>query len=145
MYSRIIFVDGDEGRRIVDALTHTDGAVVQGVTAASIEAVTDHLAQWDNGEHHHVDDTSGAGLTDSSAQVDAYTLTWNTGLGYVALAVMVDDDVLDPQVMDVYTCRGCGQPVDYCLDHTHAPDPESAEWRADYDGVSARITKEVYA
>jgi hypothetical protein len=135
----VIFMQDDEGRRVVDALTHTteDGLFVRGATAASIEAVVDYLAQWDSGEYHDIGPTTRAGVRDDRSQVDAYLLTWNAGLGYVGLEVLLDDET--HQVVDVTTCRYCDQPIDYCLDHTHAPDTESAEWTEDYAATMAAI------
>lgn len=137
----IIFLQGDEGRRVVDALTHTDGVVVHGVTAASVEAVVDYLAQWDNGdEYHSLSSVTSAGVMDDRSQVDHYLLTWNSGLGYVGLEILLDDETHEP--VDVTTCRGCDQPIDYCLDHTHAPDTESEDWTTDYAAVTAAINTE---
>lgn len=136
----IIFLQGDEGYRVVDALTHTDGVVRHGVTAASVEAVVDYLAQWDHGEYHDIGTATRAGRMDDRAQVDAYLLTWNASLGYVGLEVVLDG--IDHTPIDVSTCRGCEQPIDYCQDHTHAPDMDSEEWTADYDAVTAAITSE---
>lgn len=136
----VIFMQGDEGRRVVDALTHTEGIEMRGVTAASIEATVDHLAQWDTGEYPDLGSTTRAGIHDHRAQVDAYLLTWNTGLGYVGLEVVLDG--IDHTPIDVTTCRGCEQPIDMCLDHTHTPDTESEEWTTDYDATAAAITSE---
>lgn len=136
----IVFMQGDEGRKVVDALTHTDGVVVHGATAASIAATVEYLAQWDYGEYHDLGSTSRAGSRDDRFQVDNYLLTWNTGLGYVGLEVMLDDENHYPDA--VATCRGCGQPVDYCLDHTHAPDEESAEWVDDHDATTSALHRE---
>lgn len=136
----IIFLQGDEGHRVVDALTHTDGAVRHGVTAASIDATVDYLAQWDTGEYHDIGTTTRAGSRDERVQVDAYLLTWNAGLGYVGLEVVLDG--IDHTPIDVSTCRGCNEPIDYCQDHTHAPDMESAEWTTDHDAVTAALHTE---
>lgn len=136
----VIFLQGDEGRRVTDALTHTDGVVRHGVTAASIEAVVDYLTQWDYGEYHDIGTTTRAGSRDERVQVDSYLLTWNADLGYVGLEVVLDG--IDHTPIDVTTCRGCDQPIDYCQDHTHAPDQESEEWTTDYDAVTAALSRE---
>lgn len=132
----IVFLQDDEGREVVDALTHTDGVTVHGVTAASIAATVEYLAQWDYGEYHDLGATTRAGAHDDRSQQDHYLLTWNTGLGYVGLEVMLDDT---GQIENNATCRGCDQPVDYCTDHTHAPDEESAEWIDDHDATTAAL------
>lgn len=139
--AHIVFMQDDEGRKVVDALTHTDGVVSHGVTAASVEAVTDYLAQWDYGEYHALSSVTGAGRMDDRSQVDHYLLTWNSGLGYVGLEVILDDDTHEP--VDVTTCRTCDEPIDYCLDHTHAPNTDAPEWREDYDAVTAALNTEV--
>lgn len=134
----IVFMQGDEGRRVTDAISHFDGNVTHhGATAASIEAAVDYLAQWDYGEYHDLKSVTDAGAMDDLAQIDHYLLTWNVRLGYVGLEVLLDDDTHQP--VDVTTCRGCNEPIDYCTDHTHAPDTESDEWQTDYDAVTAAL------
>lgn len=71
-------------------------------------------------------------------QVDAYLLSWNTGLGYVSLEAVLD--AVTGRPIEVSTCRGCDKPVDYCLDHTHAPDMESEAWATEYDAVTAALS-----
>lgn len=140
MFARIIFLDGDEGRRVVDALTHTHNVVMHGASAASVEAVVDYLAQWDYGEYDDTHAESAAGRMDEQVQVDGYLLSWNAGLGYVGLEAVMD--AISGRPIEVSTCRGCNQPIDYCTDHTHAPDTESEEWETDYAAVTAAITSE---
>lgn len=140
MYVNIIFMQGDEGRAVTDALEHCQGITAYGATAPSIEAVIDYLAQWDQGDtaYHDLTDEPRAGSGDRTARVDGYVLSWNLGLGYVGLEAEVTED---GGHADVSTCRGCEQPIDYCTDHTHAPDMDSDDWRDDYDRTMSVIER----
>lgn len=97
-FRRVVFIDGDEGREIVDRLTNTEGVVMRGATAETIAATIEHLSQWDN-ETGEVTDDLGAGLHDRREDCDCgcgYVLTWHPGLGYVALAVNLDTTPGEP-------------------------------------------------
>lgn len=131
MHAPICFFDGEFGRAVVDILTATDGVVTHRPTAAAIEATVDFLTSWDTGEYPDLRTHTSHGAIDWQVQVDAYLLSWNTGLGYVSLEAVIDP--IGGRPIEVSTCRGCNQPVDYCQDHTHAPDMDSDAWTHEYD------------
>lgn len=86
-YVSIVFMDGDEGREVVDALTNTEGVLVHGPTERTLAEAVEHLSQWDNGEDEESKTTAEPawGPHDHIAYVGGYILAWNTGLGYVSL------------------------------------------------------------
>lgn len=85
--ARIVFMQGDDGREVVDALTRADGVVHYGATSETIGAAIEHLSQWDNGDDDDVHDHFAAGAGDNVVTDDetGYTLTFHVGLGYVGL------------------------------------------------------------
>lgn len=90
MFRRIVFMQGEEGRDVVDRLTRCEGVVVRGATDATIATTIDHLRQWDYGEGEVVTDL-GHGTRDEVVERDGYVLAWNTGLGYVSLDSREED------------------------------------------------------
>lgn len=90
-YAQIVFMDGDEGREVVDSIERLDHPTAYGPTDRSVVEAVAYLVQWDMGEEseHDVRDSSSAGPTDRDARVDhagsTYVLSWNFLLGHVAL------------------------------------------------------------
>lgn len=85
-YANIVFVQGDEAEEPLKILDE------QGSDEAA-----KYLSQWDNGEYDDVSDEAPWGESDSVEVVtvpDAgkYILTYNTGLGYIALVKKVRKD-----------------------------------------------------
>jgi hypothetical protein len=86
-YANIVFMQGDEGRELVDSLCQVEGVVAHGATAESITQTIEYLAQWDFGTESEYDirEEIGAGTHDTTVEEGEYVLTWNLGLGYVGL------------------------------------------------------------
>lgn len=85
MFSRIVFMQDEEGREVVDRLTRTEGILMRGATDATVAEAIEYLSQWDMGEDDDVHEQMAAGSRDEVTERDGYILTWNAGLGYVGL------------------------------------------------------------
>jgi hypothetical protein len=84
-YASVVFLDGEEGRELVDMLTRTDGVVVHGATEETIATTATYLAQWDYADELDWWPAEPWGSSDHTATVGRYVLAWNVGLGYVSL------------------------------------------------------------
>lgn len=87
MWHTIVFMQGDEGREVVDQLCNVEGVVAHGITVESVYAAVEHLKQWDYGDEseHSPEEREPWGPHDEITQMDDYTLSWHLGLGYVGL------------------------------------------------------------
>lgn len=90
MFARIVFMQGDEGREVVDRLCNVDGVVAYGATRETMEHAIDYLSQWDYGDENEVVETLGHGTLDDVVEHGEYILAWNLGLGYVSLDRIVE-------------------------------------------------------
>jgi len=90
-YVDIVFMQGDEGREVVDRLCNVEGILAHGATAESIAEAIEYLSQWDYGDDDNVRDDTGAGTNDTTVEDDTYVLSWNLGLGYVGLLRKMED------------------------------------------------------
>jgi len=92
-YADIVFMQGDEGREVVDKLCNVEGVVAHGATAESITATIAHLSQWDFGDEseHTLREDIGAGFDDRVVEEGDYVLSWNLGIGYVGLYRKAED------------------------------------------------------
>lgn len=95
-YQTVVFLDGDEGRRVVDKLCGVESVLAHGVTVESVEACVEYLLQWDyddEGPHEDVQPWGDADSTDSlewtKYEGQDLILSWNLGLGYVSLTRLV--------------------------------------------------------
>lgn len=85
-YVRVIFLDSDEGREVVDKLANVeDGYIVHGATEESITEAIAYLSQWDDHDDRETWERPSHGTADDTTEVGDYLLSWNTGLGYVGL------------------------------------------------------------
>ena len=88
MYQDIVFMQGEEGREVVDKLCNVDGVVAHGATRESIERAIEHLSQWDFGDENPSPVVPAAVPLydgDRDARMNGYVIVWNLGLGTVAL------------------------------------------------------------
>lgn len=81
----IVYLDGDEGRCVVDGLYDVCGVVARGATSETVADTAAYLTQWDDGEDYDVSERAPWGAYDDTWTLDGYTLSANLGLGYVAL------------------------------------------------------------
>ena len=87
----VVFMDGDEGREVVDRLANVeDGYYVRGATEESIQEAAEYLADWDYADMAYPTSSGEPwGSQDETAEVTVngtqYTLAWNVGLSYVSL------------------------------------------------------------
>lgn len=88
--NQIVYLDGEEGREIVDALYSVEGVVAHGRTAESISAAVDHLASWEAPGDAEITTEIPWGSADQVDRLGDYFLSSNLGLGYVALARVVN-------------------------------------------------------
>lgn len=89
MFARIVFMDGDEGREVVDRLCRVDGVVAYGATRETVEHAIDYLSQWDYGDEQELVEMLSHGTLDDVVEHGDYILSWNLGLGYVGLERVV--------------------------------------------------------
>lgn len=89
-FAQIVFLDGEEGREITDALYRVEGVTAQGRTRESIRAAIDHLAEWDMPGGMEVTSEIPWGSSDALDFQGDYILSSNLGLGYAALARIVE-------------------------------------------------------
>ncbi len=87
-----IYMQGDEGREVVDKLCHVDVDPEDGYDHASLEECVEYLLQWDSGEGvfydvnpvpnaDNIDDLKG-----TKFEGKGLVLSFNFGLGYISLA-----------------------------------------------------------
>jgi len=81
----IVFMQGDEGREVVDRIMRTDGVVMHGPTDETIAEAVAYLSEWDYGDDDNIRDNTGAGVWDTVVTHGDYVLIFNAGLGYVGL------------------------------------------------------------
>lgn len=87
-YIDIVMVQGEEGRELTDKLYNVEGVVAHGVTSESINAMIEHLSQWETADSPATEakEYPSWGSNDDIHTVGWYVLSANLGLGYVALA-----------------------------------------------------------
>lgn len=84
----VVFLAGEDGRELVDALCRVEGVVARGATDESVAAAVEVLAAWDDDDAALGNNYDGPpwAATDQTADVGHYVLAWNLGLGYVSLS-----------------------------------------------------------
>ena len=151
MFADIVFMQGAEGREIVDQIERVDGVVAYGPTDESVADAIVHLSQWDQGDipnrvYANVADVAGSRdqLTERGVDGTSYVLSWNLGLGYVSLYRRMTETSRTPvscsecetgtyrQADGCWTCSGCGHEIVPMIDV--APHLEINE-RLDADGT----------
>lgn len=95
-WAEVVFLQGDEGSEVVDRLMRFDGRVTAaGPTDETVTEAIEYLSDWDYGEYPETysweELRSRSGTRDYVTQAGDYVLTWNSGFGYVGLAVRVRD------------------------------------------------------
>lgn len=87
-WEQVVFLQGDDGRRIVDGIERVTGVTARGATERSIERAVAQLAEnlpaWDVGEVSGAVNPLNSGEK-RAGTAEGYVLTWHLGLGYVAL------------------------------------------------------------
>ncbi|HUG50155.1 MAG TPA: hypothetical protein VLZ78_04080 [Terrimesophilobacter sp.] len=92
-----VFLQGDDGWTIVDQLMNTEGVVMHGATDESIVKACEALAEYvpdelDHLERHTFEELEARmGTHDRVVRNGDYVMNWHTGLGYIGLAVKVDN------------------------------------------------------
>jgi len=131
-YVNIVFMQGDEGRDVVDKLANVEDIMVRGATAESIAQAVEYLSQWDYGDDDIRDDI-GAGSDDTVVEHGGYVLTYNVGLGYVGLLRPIEPPLDADTVFDNYieaalwsTTDDEGTPLDASYDRDDI-DPETLD------------------
>lgn len=84
-HERIVWMDGEDGRKLVDKIDRDNGVVARGATDKSIAKAVEHLKQWDYGEPAEVITKPELLPGEKRAYEDEYVLTWHLGLGHVSL------------------------------------------------------------
>lgn len=91
-YADVVFLDGEEGREVTDALFNVEGVVAHGVTEESIAAAFEYLKQWDYGDNYgEMRDEIPAGSQDLVIIRVGYVMSANLGLGYVGLSRIIGE------------------------------------------------------
>lgn len=108
MFARLVFLDGDTGRALVD-MAHEGWSTYR----RSVALVSALAEAWDVGEYHDIHEVMAGGTSDYVVVAGPYVLSMNYGLGYVGLerAVTQDGEPGD----DGDWCIVCGHWADHCL------------------------------
>lgn len=87
-FASIVFVQGEEGREVTDALFNVEGVVQHGATDESVAEAIRYLSDWEHEDLMEWSETAPWGSQDDTWEQDGYVLAANSGLGYASLQLV---------------------------------------------------------
>ena len=110
-YRSVVFLSGDDATEcLTEFLDIEDGYIIHGLTEESADAALDYLMQWEYGEGE-LTTWEPWGTSDEVLVMDetrGYVISWNSGLGYIALTQKLTHTVTRGNFTGEPSCSVCG-------------------------------------